>query len=88
MTYETKEQQRERFLAGFLQRVREAPPGTRVYMAVGDLFKDADIHNIEELRAARRGAVVHNDKDEGEDGFIESRTALISKAKRLRLCGS
>ena len=67
-TYETKEQQRERFLAEFLQRIREAPPGTRVYMAVGDMFKDADVHNIEELRAARRGAVVRNDKDEGEDG--------------------
>jgi hypothetical protein len=89
MTYETKEQQRERqggshrrggasasqltgeitrFLAEFLQRIREAPPGTRVYMAVGDMFKDADVHNIEELRAARRGAVVSNDKDEAEDG--------------------
>jgi hypothetical protein len=67
MTYETKEQQKERFLAEFLQRVREAPPGTRVYMAVGDLFKDADVHNIEELRAARRGAVVRSDKDERED---------------------
>jgi len=31
MTYETKKQQRERFLAEFLQRIREAPPGTRVY---------------------------------------------------------
>jgi hypothetical protein len=68
MTYETKVQQRERLLAEFLQRIREAPPGTRVYMAVGDMFKDADVHNIEELRAARRGAVVRNDKDEGEDG--------------------
>jgi hypothetical protein len=38
MTYETKEQQRERFLAEFLQRIREAPPGIRVYMAVGDMF--------------------------------------------------
>ena len=69
MTYETTEQQRERFLAEFLQRIREAPPGTRVYMAVGDMFKDADVHNIEELRA-------------------ESRTALMSKALRLRLCRS
>ena len=68
MTYETKERQRERFLAEFLRRIREAPAGTRVYMAVGDMFKDADVHNIEELRAARRGAVVRNDKDGGEDG--------------------
>ena len=68
MTYETKEQQRERFLAEFLQRMREAPPGTRVYMPIGDMFKDADVHNIEEFRAARRGAAVRNDKDKGEDG--------------------
>jgi len=68
MTYETKEQQRERFLAEFLQRIREAPPGTRVYMAVGDMFKDAGVHDIEELRAARRGAAVRKDKNEGEDG--------------------
>ena len=68
MTYETKKQQRERFLAEFVQRIREAPPGTRVYMAVRDVFKDADVHNIEELRAARRGAVVRNDNDEAEDG--------------------
>ncbi len=68
MTYETKKQQGERFLAEFLQRIREAPPGTRVYVAVGDVFKDADVHSIEELRGARRGAVVRNDNDEGEDG--------------------
>jgi hypothetical protein len=68
MTRETKKQQRERFLAEFLQRIREAPPGTRFYMAVGDVFKDADVHNIEELRTARRAAVVRNDNDEGEDG--------------------
>jgi hypothetical protein len=68
MSYETKEQQRERFLAEFLQRIREAPPGTRVYMAVGDMFKDADVRNIEELRAARWGAAVCNDNDEEEDG--------------------
>ena len=68
MTYETKEQQRERFLAEFLQRICEAPLGTRVYMAVGDMFKDAGVHDIEELRAARRGAVVRDDKDGGEDG--------------------
>jgi hypothetical protein len=37
-------------------------------MAVGDMCKDADVHNIEELRAARRGVLARNDKDEGEDG--------------------
>jgi len=31
------------------------------------MFKDADVHSIEELRAARRTAVVRNDNDEGED---------------------
>jgi hypothetical protein len=67
MTYETKMQQRERFLAEFLRRLREAPPGTRVYMRVGDVFKDADVHSIDELRAARRAAVVRDDDDEGED---------------------
>jgi hypothetical protein len=37
-------------------------------MAVGDMFKDADVRNIEELRAARWGAAVCNDNDEEEDG--------------------
>jgi len=50
MTYETKKQQGERFLAEFLRRLREAPPGARVYMPVGDVFKDADIHNLDERR--------------------------------------
>jgi hypothetical protein len=39
MTNESKKQQQERFLAEFLWHLREAPPGERVYMAVGDLFK-------------------------------------------------
>ena len=63
MTYETKEQQRERFLAEFLRRLREAPPGTRVYMPVGDVFKDANVHTLDELRAARL-----RDDDDGEGG--------------------
>ena len=68
----TKKQLQERFLAEFLRRLREAPEGTRVYMAVGDLFKRADIHSIEELRAVRRAAVVRDDHDE-EDGEDTSR---------------
>ena len=64
MAYETKKQQRERFIAEFLRRLREAPPGTRVYMRVGDVFKDADVVSIDELRAAREAA----DDNEGEDG--------------------
>jgi hypothetical protein len=39
MTYLTKKQLKERFFAEFLRRLREAPPGTRVYMRVGDMFK-------------------------------------------------
>jgi hypothetical protein len=67
MTYETKKQERERFLAEFLRRLREAPPGTRVYMAVGDVFKDADVHSIDDLRAARQAAVVRDEDNGGED---------------------
>ena len=63
MTYETKKQQRKRFVAEFLRRLREAPPGTRVYMPVGDVFKDADVHSLDELRAAREAAVVREDAD-------------------------
>jgi hypothetical protein len=35
MTKLSKKQQQELFLAEFLRRVREAPPGQRVYMRVG-----------------------------------------------------
>ncbi len=64
MAYVTKKQERERFLAEFLRRLREAPPGTRVYMKVGDVFRDADVVSIDELRAARRATVVRDDGDE------------------------
>jgi hypothetical protein len=68
MAYETKKQQRERFIAEFLRRLREAPPGTRVYMRVGDVFKDADVVSIDELRAAREAALLRDDyDDEGEE---------------------
>jgi hypothetical protein len=63
MAYETKKRQRERFIAEFLRRLREAPPGTRIYMRVGDVFKDADVVSIDELRAPREAA----DDDAGED---------------------
>jgi len=56
MAYLTKKQQRELFIEEFLRRLREAPPGTRVYMRVGDVFRDADVVSIDQLRAAGRSA--------------------------------
>ena len=68
MAYLPKKQERELFIAEFSRRRREAPPGTRVYMRVGDVFKDADVISIDELRTAREAAVVRdNDADEGEE---------------------
>jgi hypothetical protein len=67
MAYLTKKQERERFLAEFLRRLREAPPGTRVYMRVGDVFKDADVVSIDELRATREAALVGDDDDGKEE---------------------
>ena len=58
MAYLTKKQERERFLAEFTRRLLEAPPGTRVYMRVGDVFKDADVVSIDELRATREAALI------------------------------
>ena len=67
MAYLTKKQERERFLAEFLRRLREAPPGTRVYMRVGDVFKDADVVSIDDLRAAREAKAVRDDDDGKEE---------------------
>ena len=63
MAYLTKKQERKRFIAEFVRRLREAPPGIRVYMRVGDVFKDADVVSIDELRTAREAS----DDDFGED---------------------
>ena len=65
----TRAQQRERFLAEFLRCLREVPPGTKVYMAAGDLFKDADVQSPKEQGAARR----HDrspDDDDNEPGDV------------------
>ena len=62
MAYLTKKQERERFIDEFLRRLREAPPGTRVYMRVGDVFKDADVVGIDELRTA-----LVRDNDDGKE---------------------
>jgi hypothetical protein len=66
VTYLTKMQERKRFIAEFAQRLREARPGERVYMRVGDVFKDADIYSLDEWRAAR-WAAVFGDDDGPED---------------------
>ena len=63
VAYLTKKQLQERFIDEFLRRLREAPAGTRVYMRVGDLFKPADIHSLDDWRAAR-DAMVRDDDDE------------------------
>jgi hypothetical protein len=64
----TKKQLQEQFIEEFLRRLREAPPGERVYMRVGDLFKLADVHSIDEARAAREAAMVRdNNDDEGNE---------------------
>ena len=65
MAYLTKKQERELFIEEFLRRLREAPPGTRVYMRVGDVFTDADVVSIDELRATREAALIRGD-DNGE----------------------
>lgn len=65
MEYLTKKQQQERLIEAFLRRIREAAPGERVYMAVGDLFETAEVHDLEQERAARRAA---EDRGEGKDG--------------------
>jgi hypothetical protein len=56
VTYESKKQLQEQFLAEFL-----APPGTRVHMPDSDVFKPADVHSIDELRAAHRADDVEED---------------------------
>jgi hypothetical protein len=45
MAHLTKKQRQERLLEEFLRRIREALPGERVYMAVGDLFEAAEVRD-------------------------------------------
>jgi hypothetical protein len=62
------QRRQELFIEEFLRRLREAPPGTRVYMQCGDVFKTADAHSLAERRIARRAAVVRDGGgDEGEE---------------------
>ena len=68
MTRLTKKQRQQLFLEEFLRRTREAPQGKRVYMAVDDLFAAAEVHDLNEMRTARRAAVDRGGEDEGKDG--------------------
>jgi hypothetical protein len=68
VTYLTKMQERKRFIAEFARRLREAPPGERVYMRVGEVFKDADIYSLDEWRAARWAAVFGDDDGREDTG--------------------
>ena len=49
----TKEHERALFIAEFLRRLRGAAHGERVYMRVGDMFKDADVIDLVDWQAAR-----------------------------------
>jgi hypothetical protein len=68
VTYLTKMQERKRFIAEFARRLREAPPGERVYMRVADVFKDADIYSLDEWRTARWAAVFGDDDGREDTG--------------------
>jgi hypothetical protein len=86
MAYLTKKQERERFIDEFLQRLREAPPGTRVYMRVGDVFRDADVVSIDELRAAREAALVrdHDDNEGGRHVPVKCARSPVRRCSRSR----
>ncbi len=43
-------------VAEFVRCLRAAAPGERVYMPVGDVFKDADVIDLKNWQAARRKA--------------------------------
>jgi hypothetical protein len=64
MTRLTKKQRQQLFLEEFLRRTRAAPPGERVYLAVGDLFAAAEMHDLNKVRIARRA---RGSDDEGKD---------------------
>jgi hypothetical protein len=68
VTHLSKKQRQERLMEEFLRRIREASPGERVYMAVDDLFEAAEVHDLNEVRTARRAAVDPGGGDKGKDG--------------------
>jgi hypothetical protein len=63
----TKKQRQQLFLDEFLRRTREAAPGERVYLAVGDLFTAAEVHDLNKVRIARCAADRGGD-DAGKNG--------------------
>jgi hypothetical protein len=63
MTRLTKKRRQQLFLEEFLRRVREAPPGERVYMAVGDLFETAEVQDLDKVRTARRTPVDRSEEE-------------------------
>jgi hypothetical protein len=66
MTHLSKKQRQERLMEEFLRRICKASPGERVYMAVGDLFEAAEVHDLNEVRTAGRAAVDPGGGDEGD----------------------
>jgi hypothetical protein len=52
----------------FLRRIREASPGERVPPAVAELYAAAEVHDLNEVRTARRAAVDPGGGDKGKDG--------------------
>jgi hypothetical protein len=62
----TKQQERALFIAEFVRRLRAAAPGERVYMRVGNVFKDADVIELREWQAARRKQA-HRKSGRGSD---------------------
>ena len=68
MTNLTKKQRQQLFLEEFLRRTREAPPGERVYVAVGDLFEAAEVQDLNGVRIAGRTALARSrNVDKGGD---------------------
>ena len=82
MTYLTKMQERKRFIAEFARRLREARPGERVYMRVGDVFKDADIYSLDEWRAARWAAVFGDDDGRAPPQYCGGKSRINSTEER------
>jgi hypothetical protein len=77
MAHLSKKQRQERLMEEFLRRIRKASPGERVYTAVGDLFEAAEVHDLNEVRTARRAAADPGGGDEG-------RTAVEFWSETLR----